>query len=139
MKVRMDFVTNSSSSSFIAVFAKIDNKEKAQPIIEKYGYDIYTGEQLLKEMSHSRWSKLFEWDWAGVDVTPSERYVEDNITSEFIFFSDSEDIQEDEDGDTNYDIDSSDFSNWTNEAIDAVNKHNGFTDIDCQYGAGRNG
>jgi len=138
MKIRADFVTNSSSSSFIAVFARIADKEKAQPIIEKYGYDTYTGEELLKAMGNRSWSKLFEWDWAGVDITPSEDYVQKNIDSEFIFYSDSEDIDE-SDGEPNYDIDSDDFSEETMEAIDAVNIENGFVDVESDYGAGRNG
>ena len=138
MKLRMDFVTNSSSSSFIAVFARVENKEKAQPIIEKYGYDTYTGKELLKAMGNRSWSKLFEWDWAGVDVTPSEDYVQKYIDSEFIFYSDSEDIDE-SDGEPNYDVDYDDFSSYTIEAIDAVNKSNGFADVDSSYGAGRNG
>ena len=138
MKTRLDFVTNSSSSSFIAVFARISDKSKAQPIIEKYDYEVYTGEELLIAMGNRIWSKLFEWDWAGVDLTPSEEYVQKNITSEFIFFSDNEDIDE-SDGEPNYDIDTDDFSEETMKAIDAVNKENGFTDIKSGFGAGRDG
>ena len=36
MKIRTDFVTNSSSSSYIICFARIANEDKANKIIEKY-------------------------------------------------------------------------------------------------------
>lgn len=37
MKFRKDFVTNSSSSSFICCFARIADPEKAQAILDKHG------------------------------------------------------------------------------------------------------
>ena len=44
MKIRSDFVTNSSSSSFICCFARIADPIKAQAILEKHKdrIEVYT-------------------------------------------------------------------------------------------------
>ena len=39
-KIRTDFVTNSSSSSYIICFARIADEEKAKRIIEKHNLDV---------------------------------------------------------------------------------------------------
>ena len=41
MKVRTDFVTNSSSSSYIICFARIADEEKAKAIIDKYNLSVF--------------------------------------------------------------------------------------------------
>ena len=40
MKVRTDFVTNSSSSSYIICFARIADEERAKVIIDKYNLNV---------------------------------------------------------------------------------------------------
>lgn len=141
-KIRMGFVTNSSSSSFIVCFARIEEKEKAQKIIDKYKDDIdlevYSGRECLDEMQHSRWSKWLEWDWACIDATPSEDYINEHIDDNFIVIKDYTDIEDPEDY-WDYDWDKNDHDQVALEAIDAITKENGFADMDCQYGAGRNG
>lgn len=142
MKLRNGFVTNSSSSSFIICFARIADKEKADKIIDKYKNDvdleIYSGRECLEEMENRRWSKWLEWDWAGIDATPSEDYINEHIDDNFIVVKDYADIEDPEDY-WDYDWDENDHDPETLEAIDAITEENGFADIDCQYGAGRNG
>lgn len=138
MKKRTDFVTNSSSSSFICCFARVADKKKAQAILDKHNgkIEIYSAEEVLAELSGSRWSKWLEYDWAGVDVTPDEKYIRQHMDDNFIVITDSEEIFEDEDGYTDYYVEYSDFDT---EAIDDITEENGFAEIECQYGAGRNG
>ena len=140
MKIREDFVTNSSSSSFICCFARISNPEKAQGILDKYrDIKVYTSEEVLKEVLHSRWSAWLEWDWAGINVTPSQTYLESHTDDKFIVITDAFDIEETEDGYPNYDVDFEDFELSTQSMINAITEEYGFVDINCQYGAGRNG
>lgn len=48
MKIRSDFVTNSSSSSFVICFARVENEEKAGPILEKYRTKTWSAEDIAK-------------------------------------------------------------------------------------------
>ena len=54
MKFRKDFVTNSSSSSFICCFARIADPEKAQAVLDKHGdrIEVYTAEEVLANIKN---------------------------------------------------------------------------------------
>ena len=141
-KIRLGHVTNSSSSSFIVCFARIADKEKAQKIIDEYkknvDLEIYSGRECLEEMENRRWSNWLEWNWAGIDATPSKYYVNKHIDDDFIVITDYADIEDPEDP-WDYDWDENNHDQKTLDAISEITEENGFADIDCQYGAGRNG
>lgn len=63
MKYRKGFITNSSSSSFIGVFAKIKNINKAKGVIEKYNLqdDVYNKKYLTRKEDSD-----FNVDWCDV-------------------------------------------------------------------------
>lgn len=138
MKIRHDFVTNSSSSSYIICFARIADEEKAKNILNNYGrqIEVYTSEEVLDEIKHSGWSDWLEYDWAGIDATPSKEYIMAHSDSRFVVVRDYEDLYTDEDGEVDYDVSYEDFDT---EIIDQIEEENGFADIDVQYGAGFNG
>lgn len=141
MKIRSDFVTNSSSSSFICCFARIADEEKAKKFLEQYKneIEIYTAQEVLQEIQHYNkyyWDGWLDWSWAGIHMTPNKDYIQNHTNSRFVISKHSEDVWEDEDGYVDYDVDLSDFDT---SIIDQITEENGFADIECQYGAGRDG
>ncbi|MEE1301849.1 MAG: hypothetical protein UHD64_03625 [Bacteroidales bacterium] len=131
MKIRNDFVTNSSSSSYIICFARITDEEKAKKIIDKYDLDVLSASDVKHEM---RWGELGA-DWAGATLWGTDKILQAHPNDKYIIIEDSNDAYYDEDDyEPIYDYD---FA--MNDAIEEITEENGFADIDCAEGEGRNG
>ena len=134
MKFREDFVTNSSSASYIICFARVADMDKAKPIIDKYKIDLLDVNDVKHEM---RWGELGA-DWAGACLYGTEKILEAHPDDKYIILEESNDAYYVEDDDGYYDI-IYDYDFNVNEAIDNITAENGFADIDCVEGEGRNG
>ena len=138
MKFRKDFVTNSSSGSFICCFARVEDPQKAQEVLDKYSeIEVYTGRQALDQVERSEWADWLEYGWASINTTPSAEYLCNHLDDTFIVAMDSFDIDESEDDYNRYIVNFEDFPVCTQEMFDAIAEENGFADINCQFGAGR--
>lgn len=131
MKIRNDFVTNSSSSSFIICFARIDNEEKARKIIDKYDLEVFDCKGVDEEKN---WYGTLGADWCGAEIWGVDKILDAHPDDKYIIITDSNEGIEDGWGDVEYDYDF-----IMNDAIDEITKENGFADIDVATGEGRNG
>jgi hypothetical protein len=148
-KIRLGFVSNSSSSSFICVFAKVNDVDKTKEIIDKnMDYEIVSGRELLDRPVRNtayKWIKIGDADWANVDVEVSIESIDPNATYLIVesyggagdgddeFLSNPDDY----DSDLDYCVDLHDFRE--SETIDKLVDTNAIEIIACDYGAGRNG
>lgn len=131
MKIRSDFVTNSSSSSFIICFARIADEEKAKSIIEKHNLEVFDCNGVNEEKN---WYGELGADWCGAVIYGVDDILTAHPDDKFIIITDSNEGIENEWGGAEYDYD---FA--MNNAINEITEENGFADIDVAEGEGRNG
>lgn len=141
MKIRKGFVSNSSSSSFIAVFAKIFSDDVS---LEMFKSEFIKIGQELIDLGAFEYDYLCSANWAGVDTMPEKKDL--NPKAKYIVFSgsggagdDDEDFRDIDTDDLNYHVELSDFRTLEQEIYNLVTEENGFTEISKGFGAGRNG
>ena len=135
MKFREDFVTNSSSASYIICFARVSDEEKAKPIIDEYKLYTLSADDVRHEM---RWGDLGA-DWAGACLYGTEKILEAHPNDRYVILEECNDAytvynEEYDDYDIEYD-----YNFAVNDAIYNITEANGFADIDIAEGEGRNG
>ena len=135
MKIRTDFVTNSSSSSYIICFARIADEEKAKTIIDKHNIAILTKKDVRHEM---RWGELGA-DWAGACIWDADRILKAHPDDKYIILEDWNDAFEVWEEETDDYYVEYDYDFEINDAIEDITEENGFANIEIAEGEGRNG
>jgi len=130
MKTRRDFVTNSSSASYIICFARISDKKKAKEIIDKHDIEILNADDVRHQMTYGELGA----DWAGACIWGVDKILNDNPDSEFVVIEGYNDADYDDDGEPEYNYDFDE-----DKIITDITEANGFTNIEVAEGEGRNG
>ena len=73
-------------------------------------------------------------DWAGATLWDTDKILEAHPDDKYIIIEDSNDAEYDEDCELIYD-----YNFAMNAVIDEITEDNGFADIDCAEGEGRDG
>lgn len=132
MKIRNDFVTNSSSSSYIICFARIADEKKAEKITSRYNLKVFDTDGVYRRM---RWTGTLGADWCGAIIYGADNVLKEHPNDKYIIIEDSNGALWNDEYD-DYDFD---YNFGMNDAINAITEENGFTDIECAEGEGRDG
>lgn len=131
MKFRQDYVTNSSSASYIICFARIADEEKAQKIIEKYKLNVLNSGDVYNEIGWGGWLGV---DWADAYIPGVDDIINEHPNDQYIIIEDTCDGHEIDYDEVEYFYD---FA--MNDAINDITEANGFADIGVAEGEGRDG
>ena len=131
MKIRTDYVTNSSSSSYIICFARIADEEKARKVIDKYDLDVFDVDGVNGEKN---WLGELGSSWCEAVIYGVDEVLKKHPDDKYIIIQDSNDAYYDEDYEPIYDD-----CFGMDDAINEITEENGFANIDSAYGEGRNG
>lgn len=132
MKIRTDFVTNSSSSSYVICFARIADEEKANKIIEKYCLDVFDVDGVEDQKN---WLGELGASWCDATIWGVNRVLEKYPNDKFVIIEDRNDAYYDEDSLEPVYCDEFDMD----DAINEITEENGFANIESAYGEGRDG
>lgn len=131
MKFRTDYVTNSSSASYIICFARIEDEEKAKKVIDRYGISMLDAKGVNNKKN---WCGELGASWCGAIIYGVDDILSKYPYSNFIVITDYNGADYDDNGDPVYNYD------FTMSAvINKITEENGFADIDIAEGEGRDG